>query len=62
MTPSKTLRELNALDASPANLANATLVLVDYQNTYTHGVMELTGWKPACPRTCSGNKDHSCDA
>lgn len=47
MTPSKTLRELNALDASPANLANATLVLVDYQNTYTHGVMELTGWKPA---------------
>jgi hypothetical protein len=47
MTPSKTLRELNALDDSPANLANATLVLVDYQNTYTHGVMELTGWKPA---------------
>lgn len=47
MTPSKTLRELNALDDSPANLANATLVLVDYQNTYTYGVMELTGWKPA---------------
>ena len=47
MTPSKTLRELNALDASPATLANATLVLVDYQNTYTRGVMELTGWKPA---------------
>ncbi|MBS3021549.1 hypothetical protein DJFAAGMI_04322 [Comamonas sp. PE63] len=47
MTPSRTLRELNALDESPANLANATLVLVDYQNTYTHGVMELTGWKPA---------------
>jgi nicotinamidase-related amidase len=47
MTPSKTLRELNALDASPATLANATLVLVDYQNTYTRGVMELTGWQPA---------------
>lgn len=47
MTPSKTLRELNALDTSPATLANATLVLVDYQNTYTRGVMELTGWKPA---------------
>lgn len=47
MTPSKTLRELNALDATPASLANATLILVDYQNTYTRGVMELTGWEPA---------------
>lgn len=47
MNSSKTLRELNALDDSPATLANATLVLVDYQNTYTRGVMELTGWKPA---------------
>ncbi|MFT3811964.1 MAG: isochorismatase family protein [Acidovorax sp.] len=44
---SKTLREINALDAAPATLAHATLVLVDYQNTYTRGVMELTGWQPA---------------
>ncbi|MDH6132895.1 nicotinamidase-related amidase [Kitasatospora sp. MAA4] len=42
-----TLRELNGLDQTPATLADATLILVDYQNTYTTGVMELTGWAPA---------------
>ncbi|WP_280269382.1 isochorismatase family protein [Nocardia wallacei] len=42
-----TLRELNAFDQTPAALADATLILVDYQNTYTRGVMELTGWEPA---------------
>jgi nicotinamidase-related amidase len=44
---STTLRDLNGLDATPAALTNSTLVLVDYQNTYTQGVMELTGWEPA---------------
>lgn len=38
-----TLRELNGFDQTPASLADATLILVDYQNTYTTGVMELTG-------------------
>ncbi|MFT3802327.1 MAG: cysteine hydrolase family protein [Burkholderiaceae bacterium] len=47
MNPSTTLRQLNGLDATPATLADATLILVDYQNTYTRGVMELTGWQPA---------------
>ncbi len=42
-----TLRELNGFDQTPAALAEATLILVDYQNTYTRGVMELTGWEPA---------------
>ncbi|WP_067688861.1 isochorismatase family protein [Nocardia jejuensis] len=42
-----TLRELNGLDPKPATLADATLVLIDYQNTYTRGVMELTDWEPA---------------
>lgn len=42
-----TLRELNGLDPAPAPLAAATLVLVDYQNTYTRGVLELTGWRAA---------------
>ncbi|MEU9303171.1 isochorismatase family protein [Streptomyces sp. NPDC048269] len=42
-----TLRELNGFDQTPASLADATLILVDYQNTYTRGVMELTGWQPA---------------
>lgn len=44
---STTLRELNGLDRTPATLAEATLILIDYQNTYTRGVMELTGWEPA---------------
>jgi nicotinamidase-related amidase len=47
MTPSITLRTLNDLPAEPASLASSTLILVDYQNTYTRGVMELDGWKPA---------------
>jgi len=42
-----TLRELEGLDRTPATLAEATLILIDYQNTYTRGVMELTGWEPA---------------
>ncbi|WP_067828346.1 cysteine hydrolase family protein [Nocardia inohanensis] len=42
-----TLRDLNGFDRSPATLADSTLILVDYQNTYTRGVMELTGWEPA---------------
>lgn len=43
----RTLRELNQLDAKPAVLAQSTLILVDYQNTYTRGVMALEGWEPA---------------
>ncbi|MEU8790879.1 cysteine hydrolase family protein [Streptomyces sp. NPDC048643] len=42
-----TLRQLNKLDETPATLSDATLILVDYQNTYTQGVMELDGWKAA---------------
>ncbi|MFI8520253.1 isochorismatase family protein [Streptomyces sp. NPDC085481] len=45
--PSTTLRELNQFDQTPAALANSTVILVDYQNTYTRGVMELDGWQPA---------------
>lgn len=44
---SKTLRELGGADDNPAALASSTLILVDYQNTYTRGAMELDGWKPA---------------
>ncbi|MEV6998338.1 cysteine hydrolase family protein [Streptomyces sp. NPDC093982] len=44
---SKTLRELGGADETPATLASSTLILVDYQNTYTRGAMELDGWKPA---------------
>ncbi|MFG1667309.1 cysteine hydrolase family protein [Streptomyces sp. Y7] len=44
---SKTLRELGGADDTPAALASSTLILVDYQNTYTRGAMELDGWRPA---------------
>lgn len=44
---STTLRQLNDLDPAPASLSEATVILVDYQNTYTHGVMELDGWEAA---------------
>ncbi|MFF0741201.1 cysteine hydrolase family protein [Streptomyces sp. NPDC004111] len=42
-----TLRALNGFDETPATLADSTLILVDYQNTYTRGVMELDGWRAA---------------
>ncbi|MBO1418682.1 cysteine hydrolase family protein [Streptomyces sp. FH025] len=45
--PTTTLRAVTGLDEQPAELGAATLILVDYQNTYTRGVMELTGWEPA---------------
>jgi nicotinamidase-related amidase len=44
---STTLRALSGLDETPASLANSTLILVDYQNTYVRGVMELDGWQAA---------------
>ncbi|WP_394429378.1 cysteine hydrolase family protein [Streptomyces sp. SGAir0957] len=46
-----TLRSLMKLDETPAKLSNATLVLVDYQNVYTGGAMELTGWRQAVDNT-----------
>ncbi|GHE10259.1 cysteine hydrolase family protein [Streptomyces alanosinicus] len=42
-----TLRQLNNLDETPASLAEATVILIDFQNTYTSGTMELDGWAEA---------------
>ena len=42
-----TLRQLNGFDDTPAALADSTVIMVDFQNTYTKGVMELDGWEPA---------------
>ncbi|MEU9691517.1 cysteine hydrolase family protein [Amycolatopsis japonica] len=44
---STTLREISTLPTTPAALSDATVILVDYQNTYTRGVMELDGWEAA---------------
>ncbi|MFC4137272.1 MULTISPECIES: cysteine hydrolase family protein [unclassified Microbacterium] len=41
------LRELDGHPHAPATLADSTVILVDYQNTYTQGVMELEGWSAA---------------
>ena len=38
-----TLRALAELPLEPASLAQSTLIMIDCQNTYTHGVMELDG-------------------
>ncbi|MDX1875527.1 cysteine hydrolase family protein [Mycolicibacterium sp. 120266] len=46
-----TLRELASLPAAPAPLTESTLVLIDCQNTYTQGVMELDGVQAALDET-----------
>ena len=47
MPASKTLRELSGKPATPAPLSESVLILVDAQNTYRSGVMELDGIEPA---------------
>lgn len=44
---SETLRALAGLPLEPASLSESTLVLIDCQNTYTYGVMELEGVQAA---------------
>jgi nicotinamidase-related amidase len=43
MTASTSLRDVIGLDDRLPRLADSTLVLIDIQNTYTTGVMELDG-------------------
>lgn len=47
MTANPTLRQLVGLADQPAALADSTLIMIDLQNTYTRGVMELEGVQPA---------------
>lgn len=47
MTQKTTLRHLVGLGDAPAALADSTLIMIDCQNTYTRGVMELEGVQPA---------------
>jgi nicotinamidase-related amidase len=46
-TGATSLRQLSGLPDTPAPWADQTLVLVDCQNTYTRGVMELEGVQAA---------------
>lgn len=47
MAANQTLRQLTGLAEQPANLTDSTLIMIDLQNTYTRGVMELEGVQPA---------------
>lgn len=46
-----TLRELASLPAEPVRLADSALVIIDCQNTYTYGPMELDGVQAAVEKT-----------
>ncbi|MGX9787150.1 cysteine hydrolase family protein [Mycobacterium sp. MMS18-G62] len=47
MSEPTTLRALADMPQQPVSLAESTLVLIDCQNTYTRGVMELEGVQAA---------------
>lgn len=47
MSDPRTLRALAGLPLAPVSLADSALVLIDCQNTYTRGVMELDGVQAA---------------
>jgi len=47
ITPSKTLRDIAGLGHKAAALKDSALILIDIQNTYRHGVMQLTHVEPA---------------
>lgn len=47
MAEHRTLRALLGLPAAPEGLSSSTLILIDCQNTYTRGVMELDGVQAA---------------
>ncbi len=44
---SATLRALAGLPVEPVSLAESALIMIDCQNTYTHGPMELVGVQAA---------------
>ncbi|MDA3921330.1 MAG: cysteine hydrolase family protein [Salinisphaera sp.] len=47
---SKTLRQVSGMSDAPVALSDAALVLIDCQNTYREGVMQLVGVEPALKR------------
>lgn len=47
MTSPKTLRDVSGLSPQPAALKESALLMIDLQNTYREGVMQLSGVEPA---------------
>jgi nicotinamidase-related amidase len=55
-----TLRSLLAMPDTPASLAKSALILIDCQNTYREGIMQLDGVEPAlaeCARLLQRARD-----
>ncbi len=46
-TASETLRDITGMGYNPAGLKDSALIMVDCQNTYRHGIMQLTNVEPA---------------
>ena len=44
---SQTLRDITGMGYNPAGLKDSALIMVDYQNTYRHGIMQLTNVEAA---------------
>ena len=47
MSASKTLRDITGMGNTPTTIGKSALVLIDCQNTYREGVMQLEGVEPA---------------
>jgi nicotinamidase-related amidase len=47
MPASKTLRDITGMGHTPTTVGKSALVLIDCQNTYREGVMQLEGVEPA---------------
>ena len=47
LAASETLRDIAGLGQHPASLKNSALILIDIQNTYRRGIMQLTNVEPA---------------
>ena len=46
-TPSPTLRDITGMGYAQFGLSNGALLMVDCQNTYRQGIMQLTNVEPA---------------
>ncbi|MDO9394008.1 cysteine hydrolase family protein [Methylotenera sp.] len=46
-TASQTLRDITGMGYHPASLKDSALILIDIQNTYRQGLMQLTNVEPA---------------
>jgi hypothetical protein len=44
---SPTLRELTGMNPNPSSISESALVLIDCQQTYREGIMQLVGVEPA---------------